>query len=268
VNYRLLDAFRGLFEGTRYQHRNSSLGDFVSYHLYEDLCLFGKSLSFIKSVETRERVLCVANKRRLINARRGDGTFGELIPGVKPKVEPGFVVARGPVANVEVGAEAKILSKAMIAQIGRVLTDLREQVTEFRLGGGNPICVGIVGINQATSCTSYEGEVRCPRCGETFQLERPTDGKKYPHPFQEAPAAEARLVAEAKPRFDEFLILRYRATNSPPYTFEWVNYDKTFQDYGAILVRVSREYEARFGTPAHDLRVAEPSPPPYGDRAG
>lgn len=266
MNYRLLDAFRGLFEGTRYKHRDSSLGDFVSYHLYEDLRMVGRSRSFIKSVDTRDRVLCVANKRRGIEARRGDGTFGELVPGIMPKVAPGFVVARGPVANVEIGAEAKILSKAMIAQIGRVLTDLREQVIQFQHGGGSPICVGIVGINQAPSYTSYEGAVRCPHCGEVFPLERPTNGKRYPHPIQEAAAAEARLIAEARPAFDEFLILRYRATNSAPYPFEWVNYDEMFQDYGAILVRVSRAYESRFGTGAHDLRAAEPPTPPHAGR--
>ncbi|HXH83635.1 MAG TPA: hypothetical protein VNN07_12015 [Candidatus Tectomicrobia bacterium] len=248
MTYRLLEAFRGLFQGKRYQHRDSSLGDWVSYHLYEDLYSIGRSRSLVASIESRERVLCVANRRQGIAARRGDGTFGEIVPGVTARLVPGFVVARGPVANVEIGAEAKILAKAMIKQIDRVISDLRKQVDEFRRGGGSPICVGIVGINQAQSYTSYEGEVRCPNCGEAFPLERPTDGRRYPHPFQEAAAAESRLIAEAKPAFDEFMILRYRAPNRDPYVFEWVNYDETFRNYGAILVRVSRAYESRFGS--------------------
>lgn len=247
MSYRLLDEFRGLFEGKRYQHRDSSRGDWVSYHLYEDLRAVGKSQAFVTSVDNRERVLCVANKTQGITARRGDGTFGELVPGIAPTVVQGFVVARGPVANVEIGAEAKILAKAMIKQIDRVMSDLRGQVVQFKRGGGSPICVGIVGINQASVYTSYEGEVRCPRCGEVFPLERQTNGKRYPHPSQEAAVAESRLIAEAKPAFDEFLILRYRATNQEPYPFEWVNYDETFRDYGAILVRVSRTYDSRFG---------------------
>jgi len=37
VSYRLLDEFEKLFRGQRYLHRNSSLGDKVALHLYEDL---------------------------------------------------------------------------------------------------------------------------------------------------------------------------------------------------------------------------------------
>jgi hypothetical protein len=247
VNYRLLDEFRGLFEGKRYQHRDSSRGDWVSYHLYEDLHAIGRSRSLVTRIQTRDRVLCVANIRQGIDARRGDGTFGELVPGVSPAEVPGFATARGPVANVEIGAEAKILAKAMVKQIDRVVSDLVRQVAQFRRGGGSPICVGIIGINHADVYTSYEGEVRCPRCGEVFALERRTDGKRYPHPVQEAATAESRLVRGAAPSFDEFLILRYRATNQERYPFEWVNYEQTFRDYGAILVRISRAYDTRFG---------------------
>jgi hypothetical protein len=56
----------------------------------------------------------VQNKRKGIEARRGDGTFGELILGERAVVDPGYKVARGPVANVEIGVEVKILAKAMI----------------------------------------------------------------------------------------------------------------------------------------------------------
>ena len=247
VSYRLLDEFRGLFEAKRYQHRDSSRGDWVSYHLYEDLHAIRKSRLLVKRIESREHVLCVANTRQGVAARRGDGTFGEIVPGVDPLLVPGFVVARGPVANVEIGIEAKILAKAMIKQIDRVITDLKGQVAQFRRGAGQPICVGIVGVNHAEKCSSYEGTVTCPKCGYNFPREHQTTGAQgFLHPYQEAPTAEARLKGSAAPVFDEFLILRYRASNQEPYPFEWVDYNRTFRDYGAILTRISREYDRRF----------------------
>lgn len=249
MSYRLLEAFRGLYAGKRYQHRSSSRGDWVAYHLYEDLHALAKSPLLVGRIESREHVLCTQNKRQGVSARRGDGTFGELVPGVAPRVAPGFVVARGPVANVEIGAESKIVAKAMVKQVRRVISDLGEQIAHFRRGAGTPICVAIVGVNEAQVYTSYEGKAKCPRCGEVFLREHPTDGKKHKHPSQEAPGARARLNAEARPSFDELLLLRYRATNQEPYPFEWVNYEETFRDYGAILTRLSRTYDTRFGGP-------------------
>ena len=69
---------------------------------------------------------------------------------------------------------------------------------------------------------------------------------KYKHPYQEATEAQRRLLANAAPLYDEFLVLRYRATNEPPYPFEWVDYTDTVQEYGSILTRISRNYEKRF----------------------
>jgi hypothetical protein len=233
--YRLLDAFRATFEGKPYLHRDSSLGDFVAMHLFEDLHEVRKSKCLRARVENQTRVLNVQNRRRGIAARRGDGTFGELIPNATPILDEGFAVARGPVATVEIGVEVKILAKAMIKQIDRVIGDLMKQVGQFRRGAGQPICVGVVGINHAAVCTGYEGE-------RAFT----TDGKKHKHPDREAPEATARLLAQAKPSFDEFLVLPYRATNVEPYSFEWVDYDATLLDYGAILTRICREYDRRF----------------------
>ena len=221
MSYRLLDAFKSTFNGRRYIHRNASLGDFVAMHLFEDVYAVGRSALYRRRVEEKDRVLNVENRRRGIKARRGDGTFGELIPTVTAIDDPGFIVARGPVATVEIGIEVKILAKAMIKQIDRVTGDLVKQVQQFQRGAGNPICVGIVGINQAQVCRGYEAD-------RAFT----TDGKKHKHPYQEAAAAEARLAADAKPHFDEFLFLRYRATNIEPYRFEWVDYRATELDYG------------------------------------
>jgi hypothetical protein len=54
------------------------------------------------------------------------------------------------------------------------------------------------------------------------------------------------LRAEAAPEFDEFLVLRFKATNAPPYPFEWVDYKETRLDYAAALSRISARYQQRF----------------------
>lgn len=228
MTYRLLDEFRGLFDGKKYIHRDSSRGDWVAHHLYEDLYALEKSRLLKQRIDSQSNVLNVQNKRRNIKARRGDGTFGELIPGVVAIVDAGFSVARGPIANVEIGIEVKILAKAMIKQIGRVQNDLRDQVAQFHRGAGTPICVAVVGINSAGYCVGYEKD----RVWKT-------DGVEHKHPCQEASDAEARLLAEAAPKFDEFIVLRYKATNDPPFPFDWVDYFDTMQDYGAALTRIS-----------------------------
>jgi hypothetical protein len=229
--------FRRLFEGKIYKHRDSSQGDFVAMHLFEDLVTIERSSKLIEAaIHRKDRVLNVQNKRRGVAARRGDGTFGEIIPGEAPITDSGYLVARGPIATVEIGIEVKILAKAMIKQIDRVINDLRNQAAQFKRGGGNPICVALVGINRAESTVGYEGD-------RPF----PTTGKQgFPHPVQEAPEAERRLRADAAPEFDEFLVLRFRATNAPPYPFEWVDYNETRLDYAAALARISARYQQRF----------------------
>ena len=237
TEYRLLTEFRRLFEDKVYKHRASNQGDFVAMHLYEDLIAINRSPKLTEAVVIRkERVLNVQNKRRGVAARRGDGTFGEIIPGEIAISDPGYLVGRGPIATVEIGVEVKILAKAMIKQIDRVINDLRNQVVQFRRGGGNPICVAVVGINQADHTVGYEGDRPFPTTGKAGFL----------HPFQEAPAAERRLRAEAAPEFDEFLVLRLKATNDPPYPFEWTDYKETRLDYAAALSRISGRYQQRF----------------------
>ena len=233
--FAVLRTFRGLFEGTRYKHRDSSLGDYVASHLYEDLVTLDKSALLARRVQAHECVVNLANKTVGKPSRRGDGTFGELVPTVVAVTEKGLHVARGEIANIQIGAETKILAKAMIKQIDRVISDLTRQAEHFRATGGNPICVALVGINFAERCTSCEGE-----------REWPTDGKKHKHPIQEAEEAEGRLRERALPHFDEFQFLRFRATNVPPYPFEWVDYALTAKEYAASLIRVSRAYDDRF----------------------
>lgn len=165
-------------------------------------------------------------------ARRGDGSFGEIVPGIAPITDVGYAIKRGPIATIEIGVEVKILMKAMIKQIDRVSSDLRGQVVHFNAKKGNPICVGIVGINHAPFCTTYEGD-------RSFK----TDGRKYKHPITEAAEAEKRLLIQAEPAFDEFLVLRFSATNEPPFSFAWMNERETNLSYGAILARLSQQFD-------------------------
>lgn len=234
--YALLKTFRSLFDGTQYLHRDSSLGDWVASYLYEDLFKLGKSSKLNTRITAGVRVLNAQNRTVGIARRRGDGTFGELVPSATPTREEGLAVARGPVATIEIGVETKILAKAMIKQIDRVIGDLVRQTEEFQRRGGSPICVGIVGVNFSEVYTSYEGE-------RAFL----TDGRKYKHPIQEAREAISRLQQRAQPTFDEFLVVEFIATNTPPYPFSWVDEQKIVLEFSALLTRVSREYDRRFG---------------------
>jgi hypothetical protein len=62
------------------------------------------------------------------------------------------------------------------------------------------------------------------------------------HPIQEAAEAEARLLSLAAPSYDEFLILRFIASNNAPFNCSWVKPHKTNLDYGAVLARVSSRF--------------------------
>lgn len=234
-DYKLLSAFRGLFEGTIYKHRDSSLGDYVASCLYEDLYRLGRSTKLRSRIEQGTRVVNAQNKTVGIARRRGDGTFGELVPAAVAITAEGFVVSRGPVATIEIGAETKILAKAMIKQIDRVIGDLVRQTQEFRKHGGHPICVALVGVNYADRYTSFERDRGFP-----------TDGREYKHPIQEAADAVRRLQQQASSHFDEFQILQFIATNQQPLPFSWVDESTTVIEYSAMLTRISREYDRRF----------------------
>ena len=136
TEYGLLKAFRSLFEGKRYLHRDSSLGDWVASYLFEDLYVLRKSKKLRERIDAPSRVLNARNLTVGVIRRRGDGTFGELVPAARAIKEQGLHVARGPVANIEIGAETKILAKAMIKQIDRVIGDLIRQREEFQKRSG------------------------------------------------------------------------------------------------------------------------------------
>jgi hypothetical protein len=231
LHYRLLEAFHGSFAGRKYIHRNQGIGNFIASHLYEDLLALDRSQKFVRRVQTDSDVVNTANRIFGRKGRRGDGTFGQLIPGEQATSEVGFLVRRGPIATLEIGAESKILAKAMIKQIDRVMSDLEGQAATFRRQNPHAITVGLVGVNWSTVYTSYEGD-----------REYPAD----PPPSREAATAIARVQQRVTGAFDELLILEFRATNVSPYPFEWVNESRLRKEYSAALLRISNEFEARF----------------------
>lgn len=234
--YKLLTEFRKLFEGRKYEHRNSTLGDRVASFLYEDLFDLARSAKFVAAVSSQSRVLNTKNLAAGKKTRRGDGSFGERVPHIVAVLAPKHVVAYGEIATIELGTEVKILAKAMRKQLGRVCSDLEKQVAEFKSLGGNPICVGIVGINRSDKYTSFERRRAWKTTGKTGHL----------HPYQEADSVERDLVGRVESKFDELILLRFKARNERPHDFSWTDPKETERLYAAALVRISREYESRF----------------------
>ncbi|MGA9365151.1 MAG: hypothetical protein WBW16_12370 [Bacteroidota bacterium] len=234
--YKLLKKFEDTFHGQKYLHRNANLGNRIADYLYEDLYDVGLSRKFVYRVNDGTRVLNPKNKTAGIKARRGDGSFGDIVPGFPPQREGGFAVPRGPTANVEIGTEVKIIAKAMIKQIDRVMNDLCNQAKHFQRHSSSALTIGIVGVNHAQHYTSFEGR----------RSYRTTGKGGYLHPIQEAEETKARLISQAKPCFFEFVILEFDAMNEKPYPFKWTNATRTEEEYGAMLVRIAREYDVRF----------------------
>lgn len=142
-----------------------------------------------------------------------------------------MVVRRGPIATLEIGAEVKIVAKAMGKQIDRVINDLEGQARTFEDQTRNAIRVAIVGVNFSEAYTGYEKD-------RTYPAEIP--------PAREAPKVIPRLEERVRSKYDELLILRFKATNSAPYPFDWVDRDETCRLYGAALLRISKLYDERF----------------------
>lgn len=234
-SYLLLEQVESTFRGRSYLHRNSQIGNRIADWLFEDLYLLAESDKYSRRVDERSRVLNPKGLSPGIRARRGDGSFGDCVPGTLTTIVPGFNVARGETADVEIGVEVKILAKAMLKQIDRLTSDLCGQAKHFREKSDDSIRVGIVAINQSAVYTSYERE-------RSYR----TDGREYPHPSQEASEAERRLLDTARPCYDEFIVLPFSATNEAPYPFEWVNETRLRSEYSSVLLRLSRLYERRF----------------------
>jgi hypothetical protein len=229
--YKLLSAFENVFRGKIYRPRSSTIGDSVAAYLYEDLFNLAQSSKLTGRIRQREVAVNTGNQIKGQRGRRGDGTFGRVVPGQTFVSEPGFAVARGLVAHLEIGAEVKIGATKLIAQVDRVMNDLSKQARIFQTHNTNAIRTAFVGVNFADSYINHEGE-------------RQFVAKKAP--AREAREFASRIERVAGPLFNELLILRFKATNTPPYTFEWLNQLETEQLYGSVLVRISAAYDHLF----------------------
>jgi hypothetical protein len=227
--YKLLEAFEKIFSGSIYRHRSSMIGDGIA--AYEDLFDLGQAKRLIQRVNKQQVAVNGGNQIKGKKGRRGDGTFGRVVPGQPLSSEIGFSVGRGSVANLEIGTEVKIGATKLIAQVDRVINDLTNQAHIFMKHNPNALRLALVGVNASSTYTGHEGD-------RQYIAKTP--------PMREASEFARRIERIAGPHFDELLILPFRATNNPPYTFEWVDISNTRQLYGSILVRLSAQYEQRF----------------------
>jgi hypothetical protein len=227
----LLDAFESLYTGQVYKHRISTHGDRIAGFLYDDLLALGRSPKLVHRITNGEAVVNNMNRVTGQPGRRPDGTFGVLVPGTKGVTRPPYVVLRGPIAQLQIGAEVKIFATKMIAQVDRVLCDLWRQSHILGQQNQSATRVAIVAVNHALEYTGWEGA-------------RFTDAKVAPS--RDAAEIIRRVHVEIAPLYRELLVLPYVATNRPPYRFSWVDRNRTLQEYNSILVRVSDEYEMRF----------------------
>jgi hypothetical protein len=227
----LLRAFADVFRGQQYNHRISNTGDRIASYLYEDLLALGDSKKFTQNVEARIGVVNTSNRVKGKKGRRGDGTFGRIVPGVPATSIAGFAVARGPIANLEIGAEVKVVATKMLAQIDRVTTDLNNQAKVFRDLNPNCVTVAVVGVNHAPQYVGYEGD-------------RAFVAKKAPG--KESEETIRRLDRDVRSNYDEFLILPYSATNIAPFPFEWIGEQNVRHEYASLLVRLCDLYDRGF----------------------
>lgn len=233
---KLLQQFAALFSGQPYLHRKSTQGDRVASFLYEDLHALTlpkqPSLKYPTRVLAGDVVINEANRvvggRRV---RRGDGTFGSLVPGQIAVPQPPFIVSRGPVAEFQIGAEIKIVATKQKAQQDRVATAMVDQAAVFRGQNADMIRVAILAVNHAPTYEGYEGT-------RTFLAKVP--------PSREAPAVTNWIVNRVQSEYDELIVLPFVATNMAPFAFAWFNQAQTTADYNAALARIASRYERRF----------------------
>jgi hypothetical protein len=76
MKFKLLETFKGLFEGNAYKHRDSSLGNHVASYFFEDLYDLGQSEKLARRIKSKDHLVNVKNVTTGKKALRGDGTFG------------------------------------------------------------------------------------------------------------------------------------------------------------------------------------------------
>lgn len=229
-NYRLLQAFRSTFERVVYKHRNSTVGNRIGRELFEDLVRHEVSAALLDHVRDRRCVVSRGGKIHGRLIRRNDSVFGRPPAGVVVAAPMSrFAVPEGAVAEPRIGCEVKILAKAQLKQIDRVLSDLENFALRMNRLNRKCVNVAVVGVNHESDYVGYEGE-------RTFR------GRLG----REEPAAVIGRLAGLSDYYDELLILGFRATNQDPFPFRWIGPRKIELDYGAALTRVGERYQERF----------------------
>lgn len=230
--FRLLETFRRTFAETLYKHRDSTLGNKIGRELFEDLLTHQVSHRYKQHVERGAGVVNGGGKIHTPKAmRRNDSIFGKPPAGVSvlaPK--EGLWVREGPVAEPRIGCEVKILAKSQQKQIDRVISDLDNFALRMKSLNRKCINLAIVGVNRESNYVGHEGE------------------RAFKHKLrdQEPGIVVAKLRERLLGRYDELLVFQFRATNQPPYPFEWVDPNRFELDYGAALTRVGELYQRRF----------------------
>lgn len=133
-----------------------------------------------------------------------------------------------------------------------MLQDLTGSAVSLKEKSANAITVGFAAVNYSERWTGMEGT-------RSFPVERTPK-----RALAASDETSRRLLEIARPAFDEFVLLRFRATNQEPFPFSWLNATGTAADYGAALVRIAALYEKRFRSTYQirdsGLRAAEKPP--------
>lgn len=114
--FRLLNRFEETFRNGPYLHRNSQLGNRIADFLFDDLYLLDTASRFRLDIDAGRVVLNPKGVSPGLRSRRGDGSLGPIVPGHSPQPYAGHAIPIGPTAEVDIGAEVKIVAKAMIKQ--------------------------------------------------------------------------------------------------------------------------------------------------------
>ncbi len=137
MDFRLLATFRGLFEQTKYRHRDSSLGDLVAVRLYDDLVHLGKSASLAKMGVLGDATSANFwnDLSRLLGAK--PGTLGAYATDISAFYETlGYGTSQACDGPIESAAEEakKALDRGCDVQIYYYSADGKKAHTEFVTG--------------------------------------------------------------------------------------------------------------------------------------
>ena len=231
-SFRLLDRFEHTFLGTKYRHRDSSLGNKIGRELFEDLILHRSDSLLAQRAATNTVVVNSEGKihrqHRLI--RRNDSVMGLPPAGVMNLRQlPGCSFQLGPVADPHIACEVKIVAKSQAKQIDRVLSDLRGFAEGMKRLNERCINIAIAGVNHESNYVGYEGK-------RAFRDALRVDES----------ANTESILGQLTDVYDELLILPFKASNQKPYPFSWLRPEAARLDYGAVVTRMLAEYEHRF----------------------